>query len=424
MHTTTAAQAVELVRSGDRIYVHEASMAPKSLLEALAARSMELRNVEVVHLHTEGDAPHLAAACKGHLRHKALFVGPNAREAVAAGDADFTPVFLSDIPRLIADGPLRIDVAFVQVSPPDVHGFCRLGLSVACARAAVDHARIIVAEINPNVPVTLGNSALHVSRIDAAVEIDTPLPQAPSAEFSDTDRAIGENVAALVPNGATLQVGIGKIPDAVLAAMKGHQDLGVHTETFGDGMIELVDAGAVTNRKKSRFAGRIVTSFASGTTRLHEFVDRNPFVEFHASSVVNDVNEIGKQHMMVSINSAIELDITGQVCADSVGDKIVSGIGGQMDFVQGALRSRGGKAIIALPSTAKHGELSRIVPHLQPGAGVVTTRGHVQWIVTEYGAVNLRGESLRQRAEALITIAHPDHRAELKGAAIARKFFV
>ncbi len=424
MEKMSAAQAVELVRSGDRVYVHEASMVPTELLTALADRCGELRNVEIVHLHTDGEAPHLAPNCVGHLRHNAFFVGANARHAVTTGEADFTPVFLSDIPRLIARGPLKIDVALVQVSPPDPHGFCRLGLSVACARAAVDHARIIVAELNPKVPVTLGNSALHISGIDAAVEVDRPLPQSESAPFNEVERTIGHNVAKLVPNGATVQVGIGKIPDAVLAAMKGHQDLGVHTEMFGDGMLDLVDAGAITNRKKSRFAGRIVTSFAAGTKGLHRFVDRNPFVEFHPSSVVNDVNEIGKQHMMVSINSAIELDITGQVCADSIGDRVISGIGGQMDFVQGALRSRGGKAIIALPATAQGGTVSRIAAHLKPGAGVVTTRGHVEWVVTEYGAVDLRGRSLRQRAEALITIAHPDHRHELKAAAVARKFFV
>jgi acyl-CoA hydrolase len=416
-----AATAVGEVRSGQRVYVHEASMAPASLIAALAARAPELTGVEIVHLHTDADAPYVSTTCAGHLRHNALFVGPNVREAVASGRADFTPVFLSEVPQLFADGTLAIDVALVQVSPPDDHGFCRLGLSVACALAAVQHARTVIAEINPRVPRTLGNSAIHVTEITLGVEVDRPLPVTDPAPFGEAERSIGLNVAALIPDGATIQAGIGRIPDAVLAGLRGHRDLGVHTEMFSDGLLALVRRGVVNNRRKTRFERRVVTSFAMGSRALHEYVDDNPFVEFHPSSVVNDPNEIRKQHRMAAVNSAIQIDLTGQICADSIGDRIHSGIGGQMDFVQGALRSRGGLAIIGLPSTARDGTVSRIVPRLDPGAGVVTTRGHVQWVVTEHGAVNLRGRTLRERAELLVGIAHPDFRDELRAAAVGRR---
>lgn len=423
MRMMDAASAVELIRSGDRVYVHEAAMVPTTLIDALIDRAETLRDVEIIHIHTEAPAPYVAPEMAGHLRHNALFVGANVRSAVNDGRADFTPVFLSEIPHLFADGTLPIDVALVQVSPPDRHGFCRLGASVACARAAVHHARTVIAEFNPRVPRTLGNSAIHVSRITAAVEVDRPLPEHPIRPFGATEQAIGEHVASLIPNGATLQMGIGTVPNAVLAALRGHEDLGVHTEMFTDGLIDLIEAGVITNHAKSRFRGRVITSFAVGTQRLFDFVDGNPFVEFHPSDIVNDPVEIRQQARMVAINSAIQIDLTGQVCADSMGERIYSGIGGQMDFVQGALRSKDGKAIIALPSTAKGGTVSRIVPCLDVGAGVVTTRGHVQWVVTEYGAANLRGRNLRQRAESLISIAHPDFRPDLRAAAVARRLF-
>ncbi|HUZ03554.1 MAG TPA: acetyl-CoA hydrolase/transferase C-terminal domain-containing protein [Thermomicrobiaceae bacterium] len=423
MRVVSASEAVELISSRDRVYVHEVAMVPTSLVDALVTRAPLLRDVEVVHLHTEGRAPYLNPDLEGHLRHNALFVGPNARDAVNEGRADYTPVFLSEIPALIADGTLPVDVALVQVSPPDRHGFCRLGVSVACARAAVDNARIVIAEFNPRVPQTLGNSAVHVSRITAAVEVDRQLPAHAPEPFGAVDRAIGEHVAALVPDGATLQAGIGTVPNAVLAALRNHHDLGVHTEMFTDGVIDLIEGGVITNRMKTRFKGRVITSFAMGSQRLYDFVDDNPFVEFHSTGIVNDPVEIRQQSAMVAINSAIQIDITGQVCADSIGERIYSGIGGQMDFVQGALRSPGGKAIIALQSTARGGTVSRIVPQLAPGSGVVTTRGHVQWVVSEYGAVNLRGRSLRERAELLIGIAHPDFRAELRALAAARRLF-
>ncbi len=424
MNLVDAQAAVQLVKSGDRVYIHEAAMAPVSLIDALTARADELENVEIMHLHTEVSAPYVDSKYSGHLRLNALFVGANARTAVNAGSADYTPVFLSEIPSLIADGPLNVDVAFVQLSPPDRHGYCRLGTSIACARAAVDCARVVVAELNPRVPRTMGNSAIHVSRITAAVEVDRPLPVHDPSIISPTEKRIGENVASIIPNGATLQVGIGSIPAAVLDALRNHTDLGVHTEMFTDELIDLVEAGVVTNRLKTRFQGRIVTSFASGSQRLFDFVNDNPFVEFHPSNIVNDPAEIRLQNSMVAINSAIEIDLTGQVCADSIGERIFSGIGGQMDFVQGAVRARGGKAIIALPSTAQNGGMSRIVPILKPGAGVVTTRGHVHIIVTEYGAVNLRGRNLRERAELLISVAHPDFRPDLRHAAVDRKLFV
>ena len=417
MKIVRAEQAVDVVRDGDRIYVHEAAMAPRELLAALARRGPALRDVELIHLHTMGDAPTTAPELAGHIRHNALFVGDNVRAAVDEGRADFTPVFLSEIPALFRRGPLPLDVAFLQVSPPDNHGFCRLGLSVACARAAAESATTVVAEINPRVPRTSGDTAVHVSRIDLGVEVDRPLPVVAPPTIGETERAIARHVAALVPNGATLQMGIGTIPDAVLAALDEHEDLGVHTEMFSDGLIDLMERGVVNNRHKTRFQRRAVTSFAVGSERVAAFVDGNPVVEFHPSDVVNDVNEIGKQRAMTAINSAIQIDLTGQVCADSIGTRIYSGIGGQMDFFQGAVRSAGGKPILALPATARAGAISRIVPTLTPGAGVVTTRGHVQWVVTEYGAVDLHGQTLRGRAERLASIAHPDHRADLLAAA-------
>lgn len=416
----TADEALEVVRSGDRVYVHEAAMAPTALLHALARRAPALEDVEVTHLHVNGPAPHVAPELAGHLRHNALFVGPNTRQAVAEGRADFTPVFLSEIPGMFRDGTLPIDVALVQVSPPNGHGYCRLGLSVACARAAVDNAKLVIGLVNDNVPLTLGNTSVHHSRFTHLVRDDHPLPTADAPPLTAIQRQIASHAAALVEDGSTLQMGIGGVPNAILAALESHKDLGVHTEMFSDGLLDLIDRGVITNRLKSRFPGRVVTSFAMGSRRLYDFVDHNPFVEFHGSDIVNDPYEIARQHRMVAINSALEIDLTGQVCADSIGTKIHSGIGGQMDFMQGAARSPDGRAIIALPSTAAHGRLSRIVPTLSPGAGVVTTRGHVQWVVTEYGAVNLRGRSLAKRAELLISIAHPAHQDTLREAARAR----
>jgi len=418
----SADEAVRLIEPGDRVYLHEAAMTPHELLDALVRRAPQLSGVEVVSLHTEGPAPHVAPELAGRIRHNALFVGANVREAVNDGRADYTPVFLSEVPELFASGRLALDAALLQVSPPDRHGFCRLGTSIACARAAADHARTVIALVNPQVPRTLGNSAVHVSRFAALVETDQPLPTIAPPEVGAIERRIGENVAGLVPNRATLQLGIGAIPDAVLSCLGDREDLGVHTEMFSDGLLALAEAGVVTNRFKTTWRGRIVTSFALGSQRLYDFVDGNPFVEFHGSDIVNDTREIRTIEGMTAINSAIEIDLTGQVVADSIGERIYSGIGGQMDFVWGASLATGGKAIIALPSTARGGAVSRIVPTIQPGAGVVTTRGHVQYVVTEYGVVDLSGQPLRRRAEMLISIAHPDARPELRAAAVRRHF--
>ena len=417
----SADQAVRLVKSGNRVYLHEAAMAPIELIEALVRQAQELRDVETVSLHTEGPAPYVAPELAGHIRHNALFVGANVREAVNAGLADYTPVFLSEVPDLFSSGVLPLDVALIQVTPPDRHGYCRLGASVACARAAVDHARTVIALVNPQVPLTLGNSAVHISRFAAIVETDRPLPVAHPAPIDDVEHQIGAHVAALIPNRATLQMGIGAIPDAVLAQLTDREDLGVHTEMFSDGLVALAEAGVVTNRYKTTWRGRVVTSFAVGSQHLYDFVHGNPFVEFHSSDIVNDTREIRRIDGMIAINSAVEIDLTGQVVADSLGDRVYSGIGGQMDFVRGAQLANGGKAIIALPSTAKKGAVSRIVPRLQPGAGVVTTRGHVHYVATEYGVVNLAGQPLRKRAELLISIAHPDFRSDLQAAAVDRR---
>lgn len=399
-------------------------MAPPVLIEGLAQRLEDLEDVEIVQLHTEAPAPYVAPEMLGKARLNALFVGSNVREAVDAGRGDYTPAFLSEIPRFFQDGTLPLDVALLQVSPPDHHGFCSLGTSVAAARSAADNARVVIAEINPQVPRTRGNTAIHLSSITAVVESDHPLPTHAPEPFGIVEQMIGRQIAGLIPDGATLQMGIGAIPNAVLAELGNKVDLGVHTEMFTDGVVDLVEQGVITNRRKTRFQRRIITSFVSGSQRLFDFVDDNPFVEFHPSSVVNDVGEIRQQNALIAINSAIEIDITGQVCADSIGTRIFSGIGGQMDFVRGAVLSPGGKAFIALPSTARGGTVSRIVNTLHPGAGVVTTRGHVEYIITEYGVAYLRGKSIRQRAEELIAIAHPDFRGELRAAAAERRIFV
>lgn len=404
--------ALQLVQSGDRVYLHEAAMAPFELMDALCRRAMDLKGIETVSLHTEGAAPHVAPELQGHLRHNALFVGSNVRGAVNDGRADYTPVFLSQIPALFR-GPLPLDVALLQITPPDTHGYCRLGVSIACARAASDTAKIVIGLVNPRVPAVMGASAIHISRFDALVETDRPLPEHQLAPVGEIERMIGEHVAALIPDRATLQLGIGGIPNGVLASLGDREDLGVHTEMFSDGLVELVDRGVITNRYKNTWNGRVVTSFAVGSQRLYDFVDGNPFVEFHPSDIVNDTREIRKIDGMVAINSALEIDLTGQVVADSIGESIYSGIGGQMDFVRGAQLAKNGRAILALPATAARGTISRIVPTLQFGAGVVTTRGHVQYVATEYGVVDLSGQPIRRRAEMLASIAHPDFRNDL-----------
>lgn len=418
----SADQAVQLIASGDRVYLHEVAMTPHELLDALVRRAADLAGVEVISLHTEGPAPHVAPEMAGHIRHNALFVGANVRDAVNDGRADYTPVFLSGVPALFTSGQLGLDVALLHVSPPDRHGFCRLGTSVACARTAVDCARSLIALVNPRVPLSLGNSAVHVSRFTALVEADRALPTISPPVVGEVERLIGENVATLVQDRSTLQIGIGAVPDAVLACLRDREDLGVHTEMFSDGLLALAEAGTVTNRFKPTWRDRIVTSFALGSQQLYDFIDGNPFVEFHGSDIVNDTREIRRISRMTAINSAIEIDLTGQIVADSIGERIYSGIGGQMDFVHGASMAPDGKAIIALPSMTNEGSVSRIVPTIKPGAGVVTTRGHVQYVATEYGVVDLRGQPLRRRAELLTSIAHPDAQPDLRAAAARRHF--
>ena len=409
----SAADAVRLIPNGARAFMHGGAATPTPLVLALAART-DLEGLRLYHVHTEGPAPFFDPACEGRIRSVSLFTGAAARGPIAEGRADFMPVFLSDIPYLFQTRRIPLDVAILQLSPPDEHGWCTLGTSVDCARAAFDHARIIIAEINEQMPRTHGESLVPFSRVNAFVATDRPLhSHAPDPE-SPTEARMGEIIAGLIEDGSTLQVGIGAIPDAVLARLHHKHDLGIHTEMFSDRLVPLVQSGAVTNRLKIVAPGRIVTAFVVGGKKVFDFVHDNPFVNFIGSDKTNDTATIRKNPKVVAINSAIEVDLTGQVCADSMGHRIYSGIGGQMDFIRGAALSPGGKPIIALPSTAKGGKISRITAELKAGAGVVTTRGHVHWVVTEYGAVNLQGLTLRERGEALISIAHPDFRAELR----------
>ncbi len=403
---------VRHVKSGDRVFVHGASATPTPLLEALCRRT-DLEGVTLYHLHTSGSCAFADPSHEGRFRSVSLFVGPALRKPVAEGRADFVPVFLSEIPALFSSGQIPLDVALLQLSPPNRHGDCTLGTSVDTAMAAAVGAKTILAEVNRQMPRTLGHSVVPLARVKAFTETDRALAEHPPASLTDVEIRIGELVADLVEDGSCLQLGIGAIPDAVLARLGNKHDLGVHTEMFSDGLIPLALGGVITNRRKKVHMGRSVTSFVTGTRRLFDFVDDNQQVEFHPCDRTNDTALISKNERVVAINSALEIDLSGQVCADSIGHAIYSGIGGQMDFIRGAARSPGGKPIIALPSTAAGGTLSRIVMQLKPGAGVVTTRGHVRWIVTEYGAVDLHGMTLRERGEALVSIAHPDFRGEL-----------
>ncbi len=419
---TSADAAVRAVGSGDHVWLHAGCNNPEELVSALVARASELRDVEVTHLMTFGKAPHVEASSAGAFRHRALFAGSNVRAAINDGRADWVPVFLSEIPGLVRSRLIPVDVAFVQISPPDEHGFCSYGVGVECTKAAAESARAVVALVNRQMPRSLGDCFIHVSRLTHVVEIDRPVIELPqSTGVSDVSRAIGKNVADLIENGATLQMGIGEIPDAVLLYLKHKRDLGIHTEMFSDGVVELFESGVITGEAKTLHKGKIVASFVLGSKRTFKFLDNNPFVEFHPSDYVNDPFVIAQNDKMVAINSAISVDITGQVCADSMGRQIYSGFGGQVDFIRGASRSRGGRPIIALPSTAKDGAVSRIVDVLAEGSGVVTSRGDVHYVVTEHGVADLRGRSLRERAAALIACAHPDFRDELRCAAKKRK---
>jgi 4-hydroxybutyrate CoA-transferase len=408
-----AADVVSVVRSNTNIFVHGACATPTPLLEAMCLRR-DLEDVRLYHLHTAGPAPFAERGREREFRSVSLFTGAPLRTAVAEGRADFVPIFLSDIPGLFISGSVPLDVAILQVSPPDRHGMCSLGTSCDAAKAAAETARVVIAEINEQMPRTHGNNVLPFERIHAFIGTDRPLFEHHLEPETAVEARIGELVANLVEDGSTLQMGIGGIPDAVLSRLHHKKDLGIHTEMFSDRIVDLVESGAVTNRLKAVGIGRIVTSFINGTRRLFDFVNDNPLVHFYPVEWTNDTSVIRKNPKVVAINSAIQVDLTGQVCADSIGHRVFSGIGGQMDFIRGAALSRGGKPIIALPSTAAGGKVSRLVTQLNPGAGVVTTRGHVHWIVTEYGAVNLHGKSLRERAEALISIAHPDFRTGLR----------
>ncbi|MEZ4225787.1 MAG: GNAT family N-acetyltransferase [Polyangiaceae bacterium] len=418
----TPRDAVRGIQRGRRMLVGSGAAEPDTLVNALVEHGDHLADNEIVHLLTLGPAPYVAPGLERRFRHVAFFIGANVRKAVQEGRADFMSVFLSEIPELIRSRRVRIDGVLIQVSPPDAHGYVSLGVSVDIVRAAVDTADWIIAEVNPYMPRTLGNSFLHVNDIDVLVPVERPLPELEVEPLDDVCREIGRHVASLIPDGATLQTGIGRIPHAVIEALQGRSDLGVHTEMLSDSVIDLVEAGVITGRRKTFLPGKIVTSFAMGTRRLYDWLDDNPLVEMRPSDFTNDPFVIAQNESMIAINSALQVDVTGQVAADSIRGRFFSGIGGQVDFIRGAARSRGGKPIIALPSTAKQGTMSRIVATLDEGAGVVTSRGDVRYVVTEYGVADLWGKNVRQRATALIEIAHPDFRAELLDKAKARHY--
>ncbi|MBW0435145.1 acetyl-CoA hydrolase/transferase family protein [Leptospira yasudae] len=415
----SANSALSAVKAGQRVFVHSVAAVPTLLIEALTARADELSNVEMIHLHTEGDAPYAKPGMEGKFFTNALFVAANMRKAVAEGRADYIPIFLSECPSLFRNGILPLDVALVQVSPPDKHGYCSLGVSVDISKAAVETAKVVIAQVNENMPRTHGDGIIHVDRIHSLVEGHQTLYEHVSETPSEVELAIGKNVASLVEDGATLQMGIGAIPNAVLTCLTSHKDLGIHTEMFSDGVMELVQKGVITGIRKKKHPGKIVSGFVMGTRKLYDFIDDNPQVAMLDIGYINDPHVIRKNPKVTAINSAVEVDLTGQVCADTIGTRQYSGVGGQMDFIRGASLSERGKPIIALPSSTSKGE-SRIVPMLKPGADVVTTRAHVHYIVTEYGIANLYGKNLRQRAKALIEIAHPNHRETLEREALER----
>lgn len=420
----TADRAAALIQSGQRVFLTGNCSVPQKVLAALVARAPELRDVEIAQVLTIGNADYVAPDMRGHLRVNTLFISDNVRQAVNDGRADFTPCFLSEIPDLFKQGRLPLDVALIQVAPPDEHGFCSFGVEVGVTKTAAQSARLVIAEVNPNMPRTLGDSFIHVSKLDAIVPVDYALPEMSMGDTSDLAQRIAAHIAGLIPDGATLQTGIGAIPDAVLRLLTHHKHLGVHTELFSDGVIDLVERGVIDGERKTLHPGKIVAGFLLGTRRLYDFVHDNPIVELHPTEYVNDPFVIARNERMVAINSAIEVDLTGQVCADSIGTRLYSGVGGQVDFIYGASRSEGGVPIIALPASTliKGNAVSRIVPTLKPGAGVITTRNHVHFVVTEHGVADLYGKTIRQRARALIDIAAPDFRAELERQAVELKY--
>jgi acyl-CoA hydrolase/GNAT superfamily N-acetyltransferase len=414
-------EALRPLRSGMRVFVGSGCAAPQTLISTLAARGAELYDVEIVHLLTFGAAPYANRDWIANFRHNAFFIGPNVRNSVNEGCSDYTPIHLSEVPRLIRRRQIHLDVALIQVSPPDAHGFCSLGVSVDIVKAAVENADYVIAEVNPNMPRTLGDSFIHRSRIHSMVASDLPILEFVAPQCSPEAKQIGELIASLVENGSTLQTGIGEIPSAVVAALEGKRDLGMHTEMFTEAIIPLIENGILNGSRKTLLQGKIVSSFCFGTRKLYDYIHDNPAFEFRPTEFTNDPFQIARNEKMVAVSSALEVDLTGQVCADSIGDRFYSGFGGQLDFMRGASRSEGGKPIIALLSTAKNGSLSRIVPRLKEGAGVVTTRADVHYVVTEYGVAYLHGKTVRERTLALINIAHPKFRDELLRVARERK---
>ncbi|NJD23622.1 MAG: acetyl-CoA hydrolase/transferase family protein [Melioribacter sp.] len=415
----TSDEAVKIIKSNDKIVVQPGCAAPLELINAMVRRKDELRNVEIYHILVVGDIPYTKPGMEKHFKHKAFFIGANARTAVNEGRAEFIPIFLSEVTMLFKRGVIQADVAMIHVSPPDEHGFCSYGIDVGNIKTPAEKAKCVIAQVNKHMPRGLGNSFIHVNKIDFVVEIDEPLQELPQADPDATPEVlkiydqIGKNVAEMIEDGSTLQMGIGAIPDAVLKYLHNKNDLGVHTEMFSDGLINLVEEGVVNGEKKTLHPGKIIAGFVLGTKRSYNFIDNNPVFEFHPQEYVNDPFLISKNNKMIAINSAIEIDLTGQVCADSIGTKFFSGIGGQVDFVRGAAHSEGGKPIIALPSATKDLKFSKIVPMLKPGAGVVTSRGDVHYVVTEYGVAYLFGKSIQERVRALIEISHPAFKHEL-----------
>jgi acyl-CoA hydrolase len=413
-----ADEALRVVQSGQRVYVHQGCAEPEDLIKAMVRRAPELWDVEVMHLATMGSADYTKPEYEGHFRHTTCFIGANVREAVQAGRADYIPIFLHEIEELFSSGVMPIDVALIQCCPPDHYGYMSLGTGIDITLTAAKHARHLIVEVNDQCPRTLGDSFIHVNKADTIVEASHPLAEYKKPEVTDLHRAIARHVANLIPDGATLQTGIGGIPDAVLLMLAGHKDLGVHTEMFSDGVIDLIKSGVINNEKKTIHPHKVISGFVLGTKPLFDFIHDNPIFEFHPTAYANDPFIIAQNDHMAAINSAVEVDLTGQVCSDSVGHVPYSGFGGQVDFIRGAARSKGGVPVIALLSTAKDGTVSRITPELKPGAGVVTSRADVHYVVTEFGVAYLHGKNLRQRAEALIAIAHPDFQDELTAEAI------
>jgi len=409
----TAEEAVSAIKSGDRVYISGNAATPYVLMHALAKRKDELEDVELVHVLLMGEDPLSKPEMEGHFRHNSLFVGPADRKAINEGRADYIPIFLHQIPGLMYSDQMPLNVAILHLSPPDEHGFMSFGVEVLASKAAAEKAKVVIAQVNDQMPRVLGDSFIHVSRVDKVVEISEELPQLERKPFTEVERKIGHSIAELIENGSTLQLGIGGIPDAVLSALKDRRDLGIHTEMVSDGVMEAIEAGIITGARKTFHPYKVILTFILGSKKLYDFVDNNPVFEAHPTDYTNHPFNVSRNDNMIAINSAIEVDITGQVCSDSVGTYIYSGFGGQVDFIRGAAHSKGGKPIIALPSTAKNDELSRIVPFLKKGAGVVTTRADVKYVVTEYGVAYLHGKNLQERTVALINIAHPKFRPDL-----------